>query len=303
MSVAILMVEYILFAVDLLQMLAPSLSFLNNKYTFPFLGIKSFLNSIAWSQTFCTSILSNSTFPNTFFYFQNLFSTSSSTSFFFSVFLTFFSFSSCFFFSHMGRHLIIFTFPFSQSISGLWAANYGISNITSVFPRLYISIFTLSMCPLKNILHSTWCVIALPTFTISFMFLTNREFFSLSSLNPFLFTNWVSMNNPVALLSSSALTTTLLWFSNFFSPIFIYTSLSGCSICRISLTSSVLFWQETLSSSFSGYNTLYLFKKASQKLTVFYCLLLTLIVFLLLFPLFSFFANNSWLYGPYFPYI
>ena len=41
----------------------------------------------------------------------------------FSIFLTFFFFPSCFLFLHMGEHLVIFTSPFSQSISGLWAAS------------------------------------------------------------------------------------------------------------------------------------------------------------------------------------
>ena len=91
----------------------------------------------------------------TFFHFQNLLGTSSSTVFSFSIFLTSLFFSFFFFLPQIGGQLVIFTSPFSQSISGLWAASYGIPSIISVFPKLYISILTLSICPLKNILHST----------------------------------------------------------------------------------------------------------------------------------------------------
>ena len=142
-----------------------SLSSLDSEYTFPFLGINPSFNSMAWSQIFCTGILSDSFFPNTFFHFQNLlgtslFDTSSSSSL--SVFLTFFSFTSCFLLPHIGGQCVIFTSPFSQSISGLWAASYGIPSINSVFPKLHTSILALSICLLKNILHSTWCIIPPP---------------------------------------------------------------------------------------------------------------------------------------------
>ena len=87
----------------------------------------------------------------------------------------------------MGGQFVIFTSLFSQSISGLYTANHGIPNITSVFPRLYTSILTLFICPLKNILHSTWCIIVPPTFTVLFIFLINGRVFSLSKLNFFFF--------------------------------------------------------------------------------------------------------------------
>jgi len=47
-----------------------------------------------------------------------------------------------------------------------------------------------------------------PAFTVLFIFLTNKGFFSFSILNPFSQAKVVSMNRPIALLSSSALTTT-----------------------------------------------------------------------------------------------
>ena len=88
-------------------------------------------------------ILSNSFFLNSFFYFQNLLSTSL---FFYLVFLIFKLTL------YSGRQYI---FLFSQSISRLWATSYGISQITFVFPKLQMFIFTLSTCPLKNMLHLT----------------------------------------------------------------------------------------------------------------------------------------------------
>ena len=130
----------------------------DSEYTFPFFGINPSFNSMAWSQIFGTGILSDFFFSNTFPYLQNLlgtsfFNISSSSSLF--TFFTFFLFSSCFLFPHIGGQCIISTSPFSQFISGLWAASYGISSIISVFPKLYTSILALSICPLKNMLHST----------------------------------------------------------------------------------------------------------------------------------------------------
>ena len=116
---------------------------------------------------------------------------------------------------------VISTSPFSQSIPGLWAASHGIPSITSIFPKLHISILVLSTYPLKNMLHSTWCVIASLAFTVPSIFLTNRGFFNFSILNPFSLAKVVSMNRPVALLSSNAFTATPSWFSNFSSSTFI----------------------------------------------------------------------------------
>ena len=182
----ILIVEYILFAVDLSQILVPPLS-LNSEYTFPFLGTNPSFNSIAQSYGFLVGILSNSFFPNTFFYFQNLLGTNSSTVFPSSIFLTWlFLCVFCFFFLYIDGHYIIFTFSFFQQIFGLQIANQGISRITSVFSKLYISIHALL-----------------------FMFLINRGFFSFSNLNSFSFANLVSMNKPVALLFNSTFTTIL----------------------------------------------------------------------------------------------
>ena len=161
-------------------------------------------------------------------------------------------------------------------------------------------IYALSTCSLKNILHSTWWVIAPPTLTVLSMFYTNRGFFSLFSLNLFSFTNFVSMNRPIALLSNNAFTATPSWLFSFSSSTFIYTSLSSYSVCHTSLILSVLPWQETLFSSFSGCNTLYIFEKASQELTVLHCLLLTFMAFLLFFLLFFSSVNSFWLYGPIF---
>ena len=67
-----------------------SLSSLDNEYTFPFLGTNPSLSSIVWSQAFHTGICSDFSLPNTFFYFQNLLSTSSSTVFSSSIFLIWF---------------------------------------------------------------------------------------------------------------------------------------------------------------------------------------------------------------------
>ena len=178
--------------------------------SFPFLVQTSF-NSIAWSQVFCTGILSDSFFPNTLFHFQNLLGTNffnvfSSLSF--STFFTSFSFSSCFFLSHIGGQHVIFTSPFSQSISRLWAASYSIPSITSVFPKLHTFILALFTCPLKNMLHSTWYIMAPPAFTIPSTFLTNKGFFSFSILNLFSWAKVISINRPIALLSSSTLTAT-----------------------------------------------------------------------------------------------
>ena len=156
------------------------------------------------------------------------------------------------------------------------------------------------MCPLRNMLYLTWYVIAPPTFTVLSTFYTNKGVFSLSNLNPFLFANWVSMNNLVAPLSSSALTATLSWFSSFFNPIPIHTSLSGCSVYHISLTPSVLLDPEILIPSFSRHSILYIFEEASQKLTVLHCLLLTLAVFLLFCLPFLFSTNSFWPCGPIF---
>ena len=50
-------------------------SFLNIRYTLFFLGIKSFLRFITWSQGFLTSILFDSTFSNTLSHLWNLYGT------------------------------------------------------------------------------------------------------------------------------------------------------------------------------------------------------------------------------------
>jgi len=129
----------------------------DSEYTFFFFGTNSSFNSITWSYGFLVGILSNFFFSNTFFYFQNLLGINSSTVFSSFIFFTYsFTYVFCFLFLNISGHCIIFTFPFSQLISGLWVANYGISNIILVFPRLYTFIRTLSTCPLKNILHSIW---------------------------------------------------------------------------------------------------------------------------------------------------
>ena len=238
----------------------------NNEYTFLFFGMNPSFNSMVWSQVFCTGILSNFFFPNTLFYFQNLLDTNFfniSLSLSFSIFFTFFSFSSCFLLLYIGRQHVIFTFPFSQSISGLWTASYGIPNIIFVFPKLHISILALFTCPLKNILHFTWCVMAPPVFTIPSMFLTNRGFFSFSILNPFFQAKVVFMNRPVAPLSSSTLTVTPSWLSSFSSLTFIQTSLSSYRVYHISFTLSVVLVQLNLFPSFSGCDILYRLLEAS----------------------------------------
>ena len=231
-------------------------------------------------------------FPKTFFYLQNLLGTNFLSVFLFSSFFIFFIsffFSFCFPFPHIGEHLIIFTSPFSQSISGLWAANHGIPNITSVFPRLHMFILTLSTCFLKNMLHSTYCIIAPPTF------LTRSGFLSFSILNPFSLTKAVSMNRPVVSLSNNTFTTTPLWFSSFFSPTFIHTFFSSCSICCTSLTLSVVLEKFNLLPNFSGCNILYKLLEASWELTVLHFLLPTLAAYPLL--LFYFSSNNFRSYG------
>ena len=134
-----------------------------------------FFSSIAWSQAFHTSMYSNSAFPNTFFYLQNLFGTSFfkvSLSDFSSLLTCFFSlfFLFLWFLSHKGRHLVIFIFSFSQSILRLCTANHGIPKITSILPKLYISIFTHSICPLQYKLHSISCI------TISLLFFVLLDF-------------------------------------------------------------------------------------------------------------------------------
>ena len=233
--------------------------------SFPF-SVQTSFNSIAWSQVFCTGILFDSFFPNTFFYFQNLLGTNFfNISLFlsFSTFFTSFSFSSCFLLPHIGGQHVIFTFPFSQFISRLWATSHGIPSITFVFPKLYTSILALSTCPLKNMLYSTWCVMAPPAFTVPSTFLTSRGFFSFSILNPFSQAKVVSMNRPVAPLSSSAFTVISSWLSSFSSTTFIQTSLGNHRVCCISLILSVVLVQFNLIFSFSGHNTLYRLLEAS----------------------------------------
>ena len=153
------------------------LLFLNKEYIFPFYGLNVSLRSIAWSQVFLVSILSDFTFPKTFLYFQNFLGTissiflwSSSISFSFPqsflssiIHLTIFSFSrvtilfplltffSSFFcpiLPHNGEYLVILTFPVSQFISGLCAYNHSIPSITSVFSKLHMSILIFSIWPL-----------------------------------------------------------------------------------------------------------------------------------------------------------
>ena len=136
-------------------------------------------------------------------------------------------------------------------------------------------------------LHSTWCIIAPPTFIAPSTFLTNRGFFILSILNPFSFAKVVSMNRPVALLSNSAFTATPSWLSSFSSPTFIYTSLSSCNVHRTSLAPSVFLEKFNLLPSFSGCSTLYLLLEASQELTVLHFLLPTLVASPLLLLYFS----------------
>ena len=169
----------------------------------------------------------------------------------------------------------------------------------SVFPRLHTSILTLSTCPLKNMLHSTWCVIASPTFTVPFTFLTKSRFFNFSILNPFSLAKAVSMNKPIAPPSNNAFTAALLWLSSFSSLPFIYTSHSSRSVHCTSLTLSVILENFNLLPNFSGCNTLYRLLEASQELTVLYYLLLTLIAFLLSSSS-SISPSNFWPYGPTF---
>ena len=54
------------------------------------------------------------------------------------------------------------------------------ASINSVFPKLHTSILALSICPLKNILHSTWCIIVPPAFAVPSTFLTKRGFSTFS---------------------------------------------------------------------------------------------------------------------------
>ena len=145
----------------------------NSGQILSFCGLNVSLRSMAWSQTFLISILSDSTFPNTFLYFKNFLGTNSSIflwfflisfsllqSFLLSiVHLTIFSFSGVatlfllFFFSfsfdftplHKSGHLVILTSPVFQFILGLCAASYGIPKIISVFPKSHTSILILSI--------------------------------------------------------------------------------------------------------------------------------------------------------------
>ena len=137
---------------------------------------------------------------------------------------------------------------------------YGQPTIVSLILPLSFPDYT---CPLKNILHSTWCIIALPTFTVLSTFLTNKGFFSLSILNSFSLAKAVFMNKPVALLSNNTFTTTPSWLSNFSNPTFIHTSLSSHSVRRTSLTLSVVLEKFVLLPNFSGCNTLYRLLEAS----------------------------------------
>ena len=147
-------------------------------------------------------------------------------------------------------------------------------------------------------LHSTWCVMAPPAFTVPSTFLTSRGFFSFSILNPFSQAKVVSMNRPVAPLSSSAFTVISSWLSSFSSTTFIQTSLGNHRVRCISLTLSVVLVQFNLILSFSRHNTLYKLLEASWELTVLHFLLLTPTIFLLLFS--YAFPSNFWLYGPTF---
>lgn len=159
---------------------------------------------MAWSQVFLVSILSLSFFqlfikpfsisstPYTFFIsssssfptiaLSNFISLSTISFFNFLLFFFFgpFDFSwpspslsgcSSFFYPHMTRHLTIFTSPFSQFISGLWATGHSMLEIILAFLISHISIFSLSICSLKWIFTSTSCVIASPAFNIPSTFL------------------------------------------------------------------------------------------------------------------------------------
>ena len=185
-----------------------SLFSFDSEYTSSFLGTNLSFSLIAWSQTFCTGILLDFAFPNTFLHFQNLLGTNSFTisSFSFFVFLICFPCFISLFLLYSGGHLVILTSPFSQSISGLCAANYGISKITSVLPKSHTSILTLSTCPLKYILHSISCVTVPPLLSIPFTFFIFIGLANFSFLKLYFFTNLLSANNPVALLSSNTFT-------------------------------------------------------------------------------------------------
>ena len=148
-----------------------SFSCLDIKYVLPFFGMKFSFRLIAWSHSFLVSILSDLAFLNTFSHLWNFcgtifftFSLSSSISLskfssiiyshlsllafstFLILFLIFFLYSISLFTTrfllHKGGHLIIFTSPVSQFISGLCACSQGISSITSVFPNyIHLSSF------------------------------------------------------------------------------------------------------------------------------------------------------------------
>ena len=125
------------------------------------------------SHGFLIGIFFGSTFSNTFNYLWNFYGTIFFTfslpsliflsNFFFIIYFylslfVFFTFLILFhifflcsmfsfttrFLSQSSGHLVIFISPISQFISGLCTCNQGISNITSVFPRLHISILILS---------------------------------------------------------------------------------------------------------------------------------------------------------------
>ena len=160
-----------------------SFSSLDNEYTFSFLGTNPFFSSMAWFHGFLVGMHSNSAFPNIFFHLQNFLGTNSFIFFSSSVFLT-----SCFFLvfhallsPHIGGHLVIYTSPFSQSISGLWATSHGMPKIISVFSNLQTSICTLFICSWKYMLYSTSCVIDSLLFPVPFTFLTLINLFSFLS--------------------------------------------------------------------------------------------------------------------------
>ena len=172
-------------------------------------------------------------------------------------------------------------------------------SITSVLPKLHISILTLSICSLKNMLHSTWCIIASPMFIVPSIFPTRKEFLNFFILNLFSLAKAVSTNRSVALLSNNIFTAILSWLSSFSNFTFIQTFLSSCSVHYTSLTLSVVLAEFILLPNFSGCNTLYKLLEASQELTVLHCLLPTPVAFLLS-SLSSTFSNNFWPCGPTF---
>jgi len=125
---------------------------------------------------------------------------------------------------HSHGHFVNLMSPVFQSISGLCFCNQVYPIMTVDFPRSHTSNTAFSLCPLCDSIKVTSCVIEPPWLRVPSILYTRIGLSSNHIAIPFPSANFLSINIPVAPLSSSAFTSTMRWVSMVHNPTLIINS-------------------------------------------------------------------------------